>query len=315
MSALTHLHSMTDPTQFVPEEIAAGIVKEVMHESAVMKLANKRTQNTLDLTYNRRTAGPAGYWVDDFARKQADTATWDQFHMYAHEIAVIVPVKERDLIGNPLDVWGEIKQDIVSAFAITFDSAALFGTSTPYNGYLLQYAQHDANIVEEGGGVDLADDISLTMATIEANNYDPDGILSLKSIKSRLRGLRDDDHAPIFQPALTENSRDRIYGMNNSFYIDAASWDTDVTAFVCDWSTVHYSIVQGISYKLLTEATLTTITDDAGVALSLAERDMVALRATMYAGFHPTKPKAVAALVKHAFYQGTGTPDTGVDTP
>lgn len=315
MAALTHIHDMTDPAQFVPEEVADGIIKDVMHTSAVMRLARKRTQNTLELTYNRRTGGPAGYWVEDMARKKADKATWDQFHMWAKEIAVIIPVYERDLIGNPLDIWTEMKQDVIEGFAITFDSAALFGTDSPYNAYLLQYAQLGGNIVEEGGGEDLADDISLTMGQVEAHNYDPNGILSLKTLKARLRGLRTTDGAPIFQPALTQNSRDQIYGMDNSFYIDAASWDADVTGFVCDWNTVEYSIVQGITYKLLTEATLTTITDDAGVALSLAERDMVALRATMYIGFRPTKEDAVAALVTHAFYQGTGTPDTGIDTP
>jgi HK97 family phage major capsid protein len=135
------------------------------------------------------------------------------------------------------------------------------------------------------------------------------------SIKSRLRGLRTEDDVPIFQTDLTQNSTDRVYGLPTSFYIDGDSWEDNVTAFVADWSKVHYSIVQGISYKLLTEATLTTVTDGSGNPLSLAELDMVALRATMYAGFRPIKAEAVAALVTSSFAGTPGTPGTSIGTP
>jgi HK97 family phage major capsid protein len=313
--ALTSTANVTSTGQFVPEEVASGIIKDVRHSSAVMQLAKKVTQNTLQKTYNTRVSGPSGYWVDDLERKTADKATWDQINMFAHEIAVIVPVKERDFIGNPLDIWAEIREDIVEAFAITFDSAALFGTSSPYNTDLLQQVAIAENFVVEGGGEDLADDISLTMGAVEASNYTPNGLLSLRSIKSRLRGLRTEDGVPIFQPNLTENSRDQVYGLPTSFYNDADSWQANVTAFVADWSQVHYSIVQGISYKLLSEATLTTVTDGSGNPLSLAELDMVALRATMFAGFRPIKPKAVAALVTSSFAGTPGTPSTSIGTP
>jgi HK97 family phage major capsid protein len=313
--ALTSTANVTSSAQFVPEEIAADIVKDVRHSSAVMRLAKKVNQNTLQKTYNTRVSGPSGYWVDDLERKTADTASWDQINMFAHEIAVIVPVKERDFIGNPLDVWAEIREDIVEAFAITFDSAALFGTASPYNTDLLQQVAISSNFVVEGTGVDLADDISLTMGKTEAKNYAPNGFLSLMSIKSRLRGLRTEDDVPIFQTDLTQNSADRIYGLPTSFYVDANSWNENVTGFVADWNQVHYSIVQGISYKLLTEATLTTVTDGSGNPLSLAELDMVALRATMFAGFRPIKPEGIAALVTSDFASTPGTPATAVGTP
>ena len=313
--ALTHIHNMTDPTQFVPEEIAAGIIKDVRHSSAIMRVAKQVPQSTLVKTYNTRTSGPSGYWVDDYARKTADAAVWDQINMFAHEIAVIVPVKERDLIGNPLDVWSEIKEDIVEAFAITFDSAAMFGTSSPYNWSILQAIQNVSHFHEEGVGADLADDLNLALGSVEEHNYGPTATVTTRAIRPRLRGLRDDQDAPIFQAAMTRDMVDAVYGTDLVYYVDASSWPTGLTALTGDWSTVHYSIVEGISYKLLTEAALTTITDDGGVALSLAERDMVALRATMYAGFRPTKDAALAALVQHSYYQNLGTPDTELATP
>jgi len=313
--AITAWSAVTDPTQFVPEEVAAGIIKDVRHRSAIMQVARQVPQRTLQKTYNVRDSGPSGYWVDDLERKTADAAAWSQINMFAHEIAVIVPVKERDLIGNPLDVWGEIREDIVEAFAITFDSAALFGTSSPYNTDVLQQIAVSGQFVVEGTGVDLADDLNLTMGEIETHNYAPTATLTLRSIKPRLRGLRDQQDAPIFQPAMTRDMVDTVYGTDLVYYTDAASWQDHVTAILGDWSTVHYSIVEGITYKLLTEATLTTVVDGSGNPLSLAELDMVALRATMFAGFRPTKSDALAALVTTGFTNTPGTPDTTIATP
>lgn len=312
---ITSLSDVTSSSQFIPEEIASGIIKDVRHSSAVMQLAKQVSQNTLQKTYNKRLSGPSGYWVDDLERKTVDRAVWGQINMFAHEIAVIVPVKERDFIGNPLDVWGEIKEDITEAFAVTFDSAALFGTNSPYNTNVLQQVAIGGNFVVEGTGEDLADDISLTMGAVEASNYDPNGYLSLRTIKARLRGLRATDGTPIFQTNIKEGTGYSVFGQNAAFYTDAASWQANVTALIGDWSTVHYSIVQGMTYKLLTEATLTTVTDGSGNPLSLAELDMVALRATMFIGFRPTKPEALAALVTSSFSATPGTPDTTIATP
>jgi HK97 family phage major capsid protein len=313
--ALTSISNVTSTTQFIPEEIAAGIIKDVRHSSAVMQLAKRVPMNTLEKTYNKRVSGPGAYWVDDLERKTADKAAWDQFHMFAKELAVIVPVKERDFIGNPLDVWAEIKEDIVESFAIAFDSAALFGTSSPYNTDILQQIAIAQNFVVEGTGEDLADDISLAMGAVEAHNYDPNGYLSLRTIKARLRGLRATGGEPLFQQNLKEGTGYSVYGQNAAFYTDAASWQDNVTAILGDWSTVHYGVPQGISYKMLTEATLTTVTDGSGNPLSLAELDMVALRATMFIGFRPTKADALAALVETGFSSTPGTPDTTIATP
>lgn len=314
--ALTSTTNVTSTSQFVPEEIASGIIKDVRHTSAVMQVARRVSQNTLQKTYNTRTSGPSGYWVDDLERKTADRAAWSQINMFAHEIAVIVPVKERDFIGNPIDVWAEIKEDIVEAFANTFDAAALFGTSSPYHWSYLQAVQANGGFVIEGTGADLADDINLAMGVVETNDYAPTAIVAKRSIKSRLRGLRDDNDQPIFQRAMTQDSADMVYGLDTSYYVDSASnWPSSVTALIADWSKCHYSVVEGIKYTILKEATLTTVTDGSGNPLALAELDMIALRATMFVGWRPTKDEACAAVVTSGFTSTPGTPDTELDTP
>jgi HK97 family phage major capsid protein len=158
------------------------------------------------------------------------------------------------------------------------------------------------NHITEETGEDLADDINLAMGLVESANYGPNGCLSLRSLKARLRGLRATGGEPIFQPAMTQDSTDMIYGLNTAFYTDVASWDQAVTCIVGDWNQVYYSVVQGISYKILDQATLTTVTDGSGNPMALAELDMIALRATMFTGFLPVKAdEALAAVVTSGF--------------
>jgi HK97 family phage major capsid protein len=302
--ALTRIQDVTSTSQFIPAEIASGIIKDVRHTSAVMARAKKVPMRTLTRTYNRRVSGPGAYWVADLQRKTADKAAWDQITMNAHELAVIVPVKERDFIGNPLDVWAEIREDIVEAFAIAFDSAALFGSTSPYTTSFMDAVVASNNYVAEGTGVDLGDDLNLAMGVLEGKNYDPNGFVSLRSLKPRLRGLRSDDNTPIIKTNMTQDAANAIHGQPVSFYKDSASWGANITALVADWDTVHFGVPEGISYKLLTEATLTTVTDVNGDPLALAELDMVALRATAFFGFLPTKQDACAALVE-ADYSAT----------
>ena len=84
--AITAWSAVTDPTQFVPEEVAAGIIKDVRHRSAVMQVAQQIPQRTLQKVFNVRDSGPSGYWVDDLERKTADAAAWSQINMFAQNI-------------------------------------------------------------------------------------------------------------------------------------------------------------------------------------------------------------------------------------
>ena len=65
----------------------------------------------------------------------------------------------------------------------------------------------------------------------------------------------------------------------------------------------NYSIVgmrSQISYQILTEATLQTVTMGDGKPLSLAENDMVAIKATMRIGYLPVKEDAFAYVAPKA---------------
>ena len=78
-------------------------------------------------------------------------------------------------------------------------------------------------------------------------------------------------------------------GMPIQFPMNGA-WDADSALMIVgDFSQLVYSIRQDVTYKLLTEATIVDPTSRA-VLYSLAQQDMVALRAVMRLGWEIPNP-------------------------
>ena len=107
-----------------------------------------------------------------------------------------------------------------------------------------------------------------------------------------MRGALDTNGQPIF------DGQNELLGLPIA-YTQGASFDkTKAQALFGDWDYARYGILQGIEYAISEDATLTTLTaDDAtGQPVSLFERDMFALRATMHVAFMNVKPDAFAAI-------------------
>ena len=144
------------------------------------------------------------------------------------------------------------------------------------------------NLYEDANGV-----ISL----IEENDHDPNGILTTRSFRGKMRGEADINGRPLF-----DGQSNELLGLPIA-YTQGASFDKDqAQALFGDWDYARYGILQGIEYAVSEDATLTTLTaDDAsGQPVSLFERDMFALRATMHVAFMNVKPDAFGALTPAA---------------
>jgi len=76
------------------------------------------------------------------------------------------------------------------------------------------------------------------------------------------------------------------------------AWDkTKAELIGGDFDKSLVGIREGIEYEILKEATLQGTVDEDGKPLSLAEQDMVAIKATMRLGFLPVKDDAFCAVV------------------
>lgn len=278
---------------FVPTEISYDIIQQITRTSAVMALSNVETMTSDSKKFSVLKNSLGAYWVDEAARIGTSIPSWEFPELQAKKLAVIVPVtreKEEDTVIN---VFGELQPKIVEAFNKSIDAACLFGTASPFAESIYSVAKANAMEVELGTNAKLDLDISDVMALIEAKGYDVQGFVSSIAFKNQLRKLRDGDGNQLYVEGV---GQEQLYSLPITFTYN--SWDsTKAIAIAGNWDYSVIGVRSEISYEILREATLTTIAMDDGAPLNLAERDMIAIKATMRLGFLPVKGDAFALLV------------------
>ena len=278
----------------IPEPVTKEIFQGVVEQSAVLKAGRKlpnmtaKTQsiNVLDML-------PMAYWVDgDNGLKQTSSMAWDKKKLYAEELAVIIPIQEAVLDDSTYDIWGEVRPRIVEAMGRKIDEAILFGVNKPatWRDSILETATDAGMTVTEGS--DLFQDLmgpDGVIAKAEESGFMPTGIMSAVQMRAKLRGLTDQNGQPIFLSGMQGSANYMLDGLEMSFPMNGA-WDAEQALMIVgDFHQLVYSIRQDVSYKILTEATIIDPTTRA-VVYSLAQQDMVALRAVMRLGWEIPNP-------------------------
>ena len=280
-------------TGAVPEESGNLILKDVTNGSAVMQLARGEQMTKPKKTFTYLADGIGAYWVSETERIQTSKPQYLQAEMEAKKLGVIIPLSKEFLNYTARDFFNEVRPLIAEAFYKKFDAAALFGTNTPYGASgqaIMAGATAQGNTIESTG--DLYVDANGVVSLIEDGEHDPNGILTTRSFRGQMRGALDANNQPLF------DGTNELMGLPIA-YTSGASFDKDqALALFGDWDYARYGILQGIEYAVSEDATITTLdADDAtGQPVSLFERDMFALRATMHVGFMNVKPDAFGAL-------------------
>ena len=285
----------------IPEPVTREIFQGVVEQSAVLKAGRKlpnmtaKTQsiNVLDML-------PMAYWVDgDNGYKQTSNQAWEKKKLYAEELAVIIPIPEAVLEDTNYDIWGEVKPRIVEAMGRRIDEAVIFGQGKPstWRKGIVATAFDAGAYVRQAAGtvqdpVDLYQDImgvDGVIAKAEESGYMPTGVMSAVGMRAQLRGLTDTTGQPIFVSGMQGKPSYMLDGMEMTFPMNGA-WDaSEALMIVGDFSQLVYSIRQDVTYKILTEATIVDPTTKE-VVYSLAQQDMVALRAVMRLGWEIPNP-------------------------
>lgn len=285
----------TDAAALIPEEVNRQIIQDVPSQSAVMRLARRlpnmsRAQLRMPVLSGLITAG---FVNGDTGKKPTSAAAWENKYINAEELAVIVPIPEKVLDDQDYDLWGEIRPRISEAFGAAFDAAVLHGTNAPssWPEDLEDASAAAGHAVSLAGFADAFDAVmgeGGSLSFVEADGYMVSGHVAAMSMKAKLRGLRDAQGQPIFMTSLQDRTRYALDGEPVEFPRNGAIIPAQVLMFSGDWTQIVWSMRQDLTYKILTEATLT---DGAGnILYSLAEQDMIALRAVMRLGWQVPNP-------------------------
>ena len=258
---------------FVPKPIAASIIADIVRGSSVMRLSTVQPMTSETQKFPVMTAGPGAYWVGETER--------------------IVPCSREKLEDTTINVFGVVRPYIAEAFYKAIDSACLFGTNSPFAKNIFGVASAAGNVIAEETNPKLDLDISDVMALVENGGLDVNGFVAGYDLKNSLRKLRDGNGNQLYVTGVDSST---LYSQPIEFSRNGA-WDkTKARAIAGDWKYSIIGIRDQIQYETLREATLQSVTMSDGKPLSLAENDMVAIKATMRLGFLPVKENAFAAL-------------------
>ena len=290
---------------FVPKEQAAEIIKKVARGSSVMRLSKLENMTSETKKFPVMTSGAGAYWVGEGKRISTSGATWIFPEVKAKKLAVIIPVTKEKLEDTTIDVFTELQDSIAEAFYQAFDKAAIFGKDSPFATSILGGIDSVGAEIVDNSSVNLDLSASDVMAKVEDAGYEVDGWAASIGLKNRLRKLRDSSGAPIYVDGTDQTE---LYNQPIEFVRNGA-WDKDkALAIAGEWKYSIVGVRDGISYEILKEATLQGTLDADGKPLSLAEQDMVAIKATMRIGYLCVKPEAFAALIP----AGVVEPDTSL---
>lgn len=290
---------------FVPKEQAAEIIKKVARGSSVMRLSKLENMTSETKKFPVMTSGAGAYWVGEGDRISTTGVTWIFPEVKAKKLAVIIPVTKEKLEDTTIDVFTELQDSIAEAFYQAFDKAAIFGQNSPFATSILGSIDSVGAEVVDNSSVSLDLSASDVMAKVEDAGYEVDGWAASIGVKNRLRKLRDSSGAPIYVDGADQTE---LYNQPIEFVRNGA-WDKEkALAIAGEWKYSIVGVRDGISYEILKEATLQGTLGADGKPLSLAEQDMVAIKATMRIGYLCVKPEAFAALIP----SGSAEPDTSL---
>lgn len=235
----------------------------------------------------------AGFLASDNTAKPTTSVSWANKILEAEEVAVIVPIPENVFDDSAFGIWENVRPLIGEAVGAAVDAACLFGTGKPtsWPAAIVPDAAARGNTISASTNAgDLAEDFNQTIALVEADGFDPDTIYSNRSLRASLRGLRDSQNRPIYNPSFRDNTVDSLYGLDLK-WVRNGSWvpsggtagaPTGAIAIVGDRNAGIIGLRQDMTFKMLTEATVG--------GFNLAEQDMIALRVKMRVAFQVADP-------------------------
>lgn len=285
--------SRTDAAALIPEEVANDMLRRATDDSAALSLFKRVPVGRAQVRFPILSALPVAYFVNgDTGVKQTTEVNWTNKFLNIEEIAAIMPVPDNVVADVEANIWDESMPYLVEAFYRTLDAAIFFGTNAPgsWPTNVSAAASAAGNTFTEAAtaaqGGEFGD-IDSALALLDADGFDPTGIVASTTLKGKLRAARSTQGERLDQMRTggTLNQLDDmpiVYPMRGLFPSGGGA-GTNVRALIGDWSQFVLGVRSDISVKVLTEA---VITDAAGLVIyNLPQQDMTAIRLTFRIGW------------------------------
>ena len=269
---MANMITKSDASALIPEQVMEEIFKEAQKYSKVLQLFRRLPNMTSDkMRLKVVDSLPVAYWVNESTnngRKNTTKMAWDNVYLTAEELAVIVPIKDNVLNDADVDIWEQVKPELVKAIGKKIDQAILFGIDAPAsfgNGVIPDIIAKSKSVAETGN---LYSDINNVMTEVEESGYEVTGLLGGVGLKGKFRMMTDTTGQPL--------NTTEIGSLNRAF-VDNGAWDkTQATLIAGDFNEAVYSIRQDVTFDIFREGVIQN--PDGSIAYNLMQEDMSAIR-------------------------------------
>jgi HK97 family phage major capsid protein len=284
----------------IPQEKSFEVVANVYGESAVLQLADVRqmTAAVEDIVTAGTVTWPANMSnVPEAGAKPTFSSTLASLQLVAQKMATALIVTEELLAESAIDIVNFHQQMITQRMAQLIDVHALVGGG-PFGTENLGAAATAATgahiqVITGTMAAPTAQHLSFSKAigAIEADDFQPNGILSQRSMKGDLRVLADSQQRPLYVESLTSDTPDMLYGQP-VYYLGRGTFPTaaasTLRAIVGDFSQYIIGIRDELTFSLHNEGTIDGV--------NLLETNQVALKAEMRLGAKIVDNKAFSRI-------------------
>ncbi|AUV61975.1 hypothetical protein KIV63_gp69 [Mycobacterium phage SWU2] len=271
-------------------DLAQDYFAEAEKTSIVQKLARKIPMGTTGVKIPHWTGDVAASWIGEGDMKPITKGNFGVKSVEPHKIATIFIASAETVRANPLNYLGTMRSKIGTAIALTFDSAALWGTDSPFDNYLAETTKAVSLVDPDGTGTDdtlTAYDalgvIGLGLLVNDGKKWN--GTLLDDIAEPILNGAKDANGRPLFVEStyegLTSPYREgRILSRPTilSDHVANAALTPDVLGFQGDFSQIVWGQVGGLSFDVSDQATLNLGTTAEPEFVSLWQHNLVAVR-------------------------------------
>jgi HK97 family phage major capsid protein len=277
----------------IPEQVVREVIQTTTGSSVVLNLARRVTMSSRLYRQPVLSVLPDAYWVDgDTGLKQTTAVEWENMHMTAEPLAVLVVVPDEFIDDAMIPIWSEVRPLIAEAFGRKIDDAALWNINRPasWSDSIYPQAAAAGNYVEIGQGgtgqTDLAWDVAQMGLQLAQDGFQLRGFASEPGFQWRLLGQRTATGEPIYTNLVGEN-RTGLYGVpflesNNG------AWNSEVKLIGGDWSKAIVGIRQDMQFTMHADA---VISDGSGnVVFNAMQQDSKIMRVVMRVGFAVANP-------------------------
>jgi len=284
--------TITDPVKlsdfegFLTPEQSAPIFDKVSQTSVVQRLAQQVPLGISGRAIPVFTGEVEASWVGEANEKPKTSGGMELRTIQPKKIAAIHVASSEVVRANPGNYITSMRTKIAEAFAVSFDKATIFGTSSPFDSALSDTNKGPIALGDtagEDGGVWA--DLVAGLAELTDDDKELTGWAMSPKAEAILLGSVDANGRPIFVdlPSLDSapNVRQgRLLGRNAEISKSVHS-DGETVLVAGDWSQAAWGVVGGITYKTSTEGTVTID----GNLVSLFENNLVAVLMEAEYGF------------------------------